>query len=599
MCGDEGAVTMMFAVCASMMIGSMCMAIDSIHYEMTQARMQMALDVATLSAGADLAHYDTTKPADLSNWKTDARAYYDVNMPSGYMALNLPNANFSATVTGAPATGQTIRLSAAGSMPLLAPVIFGKTATDTGSGSNGGNQTNPDAANVSASNAALRLPKSTLELVMVLDNTGSMTDYANSKDHSAGTKITGLRAAAQNLVTSIFQSSTTDSYVGLVPFTTMVNVKKALQPTGKWLTPLFDNYNSQHMSMTTSSSWKGSGWGGCAVEPRDAGDNLSPQAYNPASSPNFRPFFWNVPKNNFSVYTYTTATSRKGVTTCTINNTPTATVGAPLTYLTSGGVTTSCGTTYSGATPPAIYDQWYVNKSSSSTSTITYDQNGNTNYGANGPCSIAPALFLTKSQSDLTTGIANMNAAGSTLIPTGLLWGWRMLKSSWSDNVAGTGNGWISTDTTLPRLETTQGLQRVLIVLTDGENDPGGSTGIMPPQAFNGLSGVGRSDLKANTVFRADDGSSLASTKRPGSMGSVDDINTFQLAVCSAMKQEGIIIYSITFGTYGTDTASVSAQTTMQNCASPGNYYHAPSNATLNQIFQQIAGNLGVLRLTQ
>ena len=99
----------------------------------------MALDVATLSAGADLAHYDTTKPADLSNWKTDARAYYDVNMPSGYMALNLPNANFSATVTGAPATGQTIRLSAAGSMPLLAPVIFGKTATDTGSGSNGGN----------------------------------------------------------------------------------------------------------------------------------------------------------------------------------------------------------------------------------------------------------------------------------------------------------------------------------------------------------------------------------------------------------------------------------------------------------------------------
>jgi hypothetical protein len=111
----------------------------------------------------------------------------------------------------------------------------------------------------------------------------------------------------------------------------------------------------------------------------------------------------------------------------------------------------------------------------------------------------------------------------------------------------------------------------------------------MPPQAFNGLSGVGRADLTSSTVF----------PKGPGSMGSVDDINTYQLAVCSAMKQDGIIIYSITFGTYGTDTASVSAQTTMQNCASPGNYYHAPSNTTLNQIFQQIAGNLGVLRLTQ
>jgi hypothetical protein len=37
----------------------------------------------------------------------------------------------------------------------------------------------------------------------------------------------------------------------------------------------------------------------------------------------------------------------------------------------------------------------------------------------------------------------------------------------------------------------------------------------------------------------------------------------------------------------------------MQNCASPGNYYHAPDNTTLDNIFQQIAGNLGVLRLTK
>lgn len=80
-------------------------------------------------------------------------------------------------------------------------------------------------------------------------------------------------------------------------------------------------------------------------------------------------------------------------------------------------------------------------------------------------------------------------------------------------------------------------------------------------------------------------------------MGEVVDLNAFQLAVCSAMKQDGIVIYSITFGDYGDDPGK--AQATMQSCASPGNYYHAPSNATLNQIFQQIAGNLGVLRLTQ
>jgi len=589
MCGDEGAVTMVFAVCASVMIGSMCTAIDAIHYEMTQARMQMALDVATLSAGADLAHYDTTKPADLAKWQTDARAYYDVNMPSGYMALNLPNANFSAQVSGAPATGQTIQLSATGSMPLIAPVIFGKNTVNNGSGNGGtgGNQATPDTAKVSASNAALRLPKSTLELVMVLDNTGSMSDYANSKDHTQGTKIYGLRLAAQNLVDSLFSVTGNDSYIGLVPFTTMVNLKNALQPTGKWLTPSFDKYNSQQVYMAVNKSYQGSGWGGCAVEPRDVGSNLQAQAYEPAKTPGFTPFFYNVPKNGFSVYNYTTAT-KNGKTTCTISS-PIVVQGVPLT-LKSGGLSTSCNTVADSSTVPSIYDRWY--QKSSGTTTTTYDQNGNTNFNNNGPCAIAPALFLSKDKSALTTAISNMQAAGSTLIPTGLLWGWRMLKSPWSDNVAGKGNGWISTDTSLPRLETTQALQRVVIVLSDGQNDPGGSTGIMPPQAFNGLSGVGRADLQASSVRRAD-----GSTLNPGSMGSVTDLNAFQLAVCSAMKQEGIIVYSITFGDYGTDPGN--AQATMQSCASPGNYFHAPSNATLNQIFQQIAGNLGVLRLTQ
>jgi hypothetical protein len=97
--------------------------------------------------------------------------------------------------------------------------------------------------------------------------------------------------------------------------------------------------------------------------------------------------------------------------------------------------------------------------------------------------------------------------------------------------------------------------------------------------------------LKAPTVTRSD-GSSLVN----GSTTSVTDINAFQLAVCTAMKNDGVIIYAITFGS---DASSGVAQAVMQSCASPGNYYHAPTNSDLNTIFQQIAGNLGVLRLTQ
>lgn len=582
MAGDRGAITMIFAVCASLMIGSMCTALDMIDYEMTQARMQMALDVATISSGVDLAHYADPSGKDSSAWQADARAFYNGNMPTGYLDLVMPDANFNASVSGVPSTGQTIKLSASGSMPLLAPIIFGKNTTGTGSGSGSGSGTPPapDDATVSASNTALRLPQSTLELAMVLDNTGSMADPASS-DQSQGSKIQGLRAAANSLVSSIFGQPGNHSYVGLVPFTTMVNVGTSLLPTGSWITPAAkdsNSYNSTGISMTLQPSGTGSGWAGCPVEPRvGSARNLYPQAYAPADSPGFTPFYYNVPKQGFKITNYSTV----GNKTCQVSSATTV-MNVPLTYQTNGSPT-YCGN-ISAAT---VYNSWGqpLATGKNAPATTTWDQNGNSSAR---PCSIQPMLFLTQNQTTLTNAINKMQANGSTIIPTGLLWGWRMVSSAWSPQVSNS-NGWVSPDPNLPRPEaTTQGLQRVVILLTDGENDPGGAGGIMPSPSFNGLSGVGNSTLTAPTVGLTN-----------GSTTSVSDINTFQLAVCTAMKNDGITIYSITFGTYGTDTTSQQAQQMMQNCASPGNYYHAPTNAALLAIFQQIAGNLGVLRLTQ
>ncbi|SAK78842.1 hypothetical protein AWB79_04961 [Caballeronia hypogeia] len=598
-CGDEGAVAMLFAACASLMVGAMCTAIDSIHYEMTQARMQMALDVATLSAGANLAHFDTTNSADLTAWKNDARSYYNINMPSGYMDLSMPDANFSAQVTGTPATGQNIQLSAKGSVPLLAPLIWAKngSTTSNGSGSGGGNATpTPDTATVSASNSALRLPKSTLELVMVLDNSTSMNQKASSSDSTL--KIDGLKAAAKNLVTNLFSQTTNDSYVALVPFTTMVNVGSVLPSTGTtWLRNDFTAYNSQGTNI--------SAWRGCAVEPRDANKNMYPKAYAPKDNPGFTPWYWNVPPAGYTVQNYTTSYDSKGrvVSSCNVG-TKTIVPGVPLVEQTNGSLTYCKG----GGNTGNIYDWWgQPDAGGAFTPTKSYDQNynyltssqknGKTTYTQtlSGPCEIAAAQFLSKDSGTLTSSITAMQPNGNTLIPTGLLWGWRMLSSAWSQNTAGTANGFKSTDPTLPRPESTAGLQRVAIVLTDGENAFGSSTGLMAPPYFNGLSGVGTKALKAPTVQRTLNNTMLTD----GDMTSIDDINAFQLGVCTAMKQDGVIIYAITFGTYGTDTDSQRAQATMQACASPGNYYHAPSSTTLNTIFQQIAGNLGVLRLTQ
>ncbi|KAA1011338.1 VWA domain-containing protein [Paraburkholderia panacisoli] len=579
--GDEGAITVIFALCATLMIGSMCTAIDTIHYQMTQTRVQMALDVATLSSGVNLLHYNSTTGNNLTQWQADARAYYNANMPSGYMEFAMPDAQFSASISGVPSTGQTIQLSATGSAPLLAPVIFGTGTSSSGSGSgsgSGSSGSSPDTVTITASNTALRMPQSLLELVLVLDNTGSMADYASS-DTTQGTKIQGLRTAATDLVNDILGVQNNNSYIGLVPFTTMVNVNGSLLASGSWMTPNF-TYNPNNVWMTAQSGVTGSGWGGCTVEPRDAASNLYPKAYAPKDIPGFTPFFYNVPKTGFQVVTYNS--TKNGSGNC-VASTPINFSGVPLSLQTNGS-TTACGI----GTGLGIAAAW-GQATTSKPKTNTYDQNGNIN-GKGSPCSIAPVKFLSKDANALTTAIGNMQAAGSTIIPTGLLWGWRMLSSDWSNNVSN-GNGWVSTDSTLPRPEATQGLQRVAIVLTDGENDPGSANGIMPPPSFNGLTGVGSSALQAPTVTRTD-GTALSN----GSTTSVSDINAFQLGVCTAMKNSGIIVYAITFGS---DASSSVAQQTMQSCASPGNYYHAPTNATLDAIFQQIAGNLGVLRLTQ
>ncbi|MDR5800706.1 MULTISPECIES: VWA domain-containing protein [unclassified Caballeronia] len=571
--GDEGALTVLFAVTASMMIGTLCTAIDTIDYAQTQGRMQMALDVATLSAGADLSHYAMTTSADLAAWQADARAYYNANMPTGYMSLTMPDQNFAASVSGTPATGQVIKLSASGSVPLYAPTFLNTKSTSSsgsGSGSGSSGSTLPSTQTISASNTALRVPKSTLELALILDNTGSMASAAAKGGKTS--KLSGLQDAANSLVANILGVQGNDSYIGLVPFTTMVNVGSALSSSGTWMTQTTSKqfaYNPTNMSMSK--------WGGCAVEPRDTAGNVYPKAYAPKDSPGFTPWYFNVPSTGFTVQTYDN--------NCNLQKNGTTVVkGVPLSYAYYYASPGLCQSKTPTTVPTNFMAQYPYS------GTVTYDQNGS-DYDSR-PCSIQPAVFLTQDQNALTTAINNMVANGSTLIPTGLLWGWRMLSSDWSKSVAGSNNGWISNDGTLPRPETTQGLQRVAIVLTDGENDPGDPSGTMPQPFFNQLA-LGNQTLKSPTVYDST-GNALN-----GLVSSPDDVNTFQLGICQAMKNSGIIIYAITFGTYGTDSASVAAQNTMQSCATSGNYYHAPDNATLNQIFQQIAGNLGVLRLTQ
>ena len=63
-----------------------------------------------------------------------------------------------------------------------------------------------------------------LEVVLVLDNTGSMTQKASATDNTS--KIEALKTAATDLANILFGDNATSDYVkiGVVPFTMAVNV---------------------------------------------------------------------------------------------------------------------------------------------------------------------------------------------------------------------------------------------------------------------------------------------------------------------------------------------------------------------------------------
>jgi hypothetical protein len=78
----------------------------------------------------------------------------------------------------------------------------------------------------------------------------------------------------------------------------------------------------------------------------------------------------------------------------------------------------------------------------------------------------------------------------------------------------------------------------------------------------------------------------------------VNGIDVRMLRLCQAVRQPdlNITVYTITFGA----APNASTRALYENCAStPGNYFHAPTTAVLQSVFQTIAGQLANLRLLE
>jgi Flp pilus assembly protein TadG len=179
------------------------------------------------------------------------------------------------------------------------------------------------------------------------------------------------------------------------------------------------------------------------------------------------------------------------------------------------------------------------------------------NYNYGDTCPIQPILPLTNNVNTIKGDIDGMVADGWTSIPVGLVWGWRVLSSAepYSEGDA----------------ESNAQNKKVIVVLTDGKNNHSHydysvySAYGMPSKGHLGYGWLG------------------------------NELNDKLKKICTNVKSQDILIYSITFQLNDSNT-----QKLMRDCATREDmYFNSPDGSSLQDAFNQIATGLQRLRLKQ
>ncbi|WP_069440551.1 pilus assembly protein [Methyloceanibacter superfactus] len=370
-----------------------------------------------------------------------------------------------------------------------------------------------------------------IELALVLDTTGSM---------GSGGKMAAMQNAAKKMVQDMFHDKPTSDTVkiSVVPFAAAVNVGTDMK-SENWIDDsaksdiATEDYDSNKVKTfdlykDLQGNWD---WSGCVRE-RDGDDyeltDTAPSTGTPASL--FAPYFApdEADDDHDEGYNYSNS------------------------YIEDG----DCGTSNSSKRK-AMRCQAYTGK---------YDKPKKDSYRASGPnwnCPPRAVTPLTDKLGPVVSAIEELQPSGNTVIPAGLLWGWRILSPTapFTEGKAYDENERV----------------KAIVLLTDGENSVSGG-------------GNGKNKSVYNAFGYARNGH-LGSKNGSNAEATLDSKTT---TVCSRIKAKGILIYTIGF------QVNSATQTLLKNCATKDDmFFNSPSNDQLASIFKDIAQGLGELRIAQ
>lgn len=378
-----------------------------------------------------------------------------------------------------------------------------------------------------------------MELVLVMDNTGSM---------STNNRIGNMRSAAHELVSILYGTKTSipDFYVSIVPYAASVNI--GVGNDGWLASGAIDQLAYEYPeSEVSSSNCKGSntafdhGFDACTVGTKDTRTGLS-QADCEAVG------IWNQSSQSCLVANGWSGCvmARSGGNDLT-DASPAAAPFAPFHW-----------ERYTGGSTHWIHNRYLPNRIRETSSSSAR--------GPNRGCVTEIRPHLT-TRGDVDEAIDDMVSHfwGLTHIPLGLVWGWRLLSPDWRGEW---GNAELPLNYDEPLSD------KVVVLLTDGVN------------------------TVQDNVYTAygwpDDGALGATTTE-----ATATLNQKLSTICTAMKNEGIVIYAITFEVPESDEGQT-IRTLFENCAtSPSHYFNSYGGGELNTAFRTIANQLSNLRIRE
>ncbi len=460
----NGAVAVVFGLTIPVLIASVGVSVDMSQAYLVKARLSSALDAAALAAAS-------TGSEDEQEIQDRVDAFVEANYPSGKIGTTID--------VDASLDGDELTVTASARLDTSFMKYFGYKDVTV------------DAATI------VQREVRGLEVVMVLDNTGSM----NTNDN-----IETLRSATESFITILFESVSDPEFVkiGLVPYASSVNVGPygvGIDVDGEDYGNIFveppendvyagyynglnpytlDHYGIDEEDLEYDLVSKGQ-WHGCVLAqdyPLDTEDHEGP---------------WEMYRHDYHGNDY---------------------------YKFNDYYDGSLADGYNAFNGPNLY------------------------------CPQQPIVPLMSDEQFLLDSAENMTASGATLGNFGMAWGWRVVSPGlpFDEGADYDDKAW----------------DKVVVVMTDGINT------MSNIYSAYGLSN--EHDIDAN------------------------DLDDRFSETCDNMKEQGILIYTVTFD----DGVDDDTKDLFRFCASStANYHDAPTQDALEEVFEQIARELSNLHIKQ